>query len=78
MKTLFCHESTALAAGAHRLSTLFTHYLLTTPTEITSSLHKIQITGEWRDLKRVMDDVTDRPCSALKARAPRTYLSDTQ
>lgn len=38
--------------GSHRLSSLFVRYILNspTPTEIISSLHKIQIIGERRDL----------------------------
>lgn len=53
---------TVWPAGSHCLSSLFVHYILNPPmpTEIISSLHKIQIIGEWHDLwklKHLMADV---------------------
>lgn len=42
----------ALPARSHCLSSIFMHYVLNSapPTKIISSLHKIQIIGEWHDL----------------------------
>lgn len=47
---------------SHCLSSIFAHYILNSPppTKIISSLHKIQIIGEWHDLwnlKHLMADV---------------------
>lgn len=52
----------ALLARSHCLSSIFMHYILNSPppTKIISSLHKIQIIGEWHDLtnlKHLMVDV---------------------
>lgn len=56
------HYWKASPARSHCLSSIFTHYILNSPppTKIISSLHKIQIIGEWHDLsnlKRLMADV---------------------
>lgn len=42
----------ALPVRSHCLSSIFMHYILNSPppTKIISSLHKIQIIGEWHDL----------------------------
>lgn len=56
------YYSIALPARSHCLSSVFMHYILNSPlpTKIISSLHKIQIIGEWHDLtnlKHLMLDV---------------------
>lgn len=51
----------ALPARSHCLSSIFMHYILNSPppTKIISSLHKIQIIGEWHDLRNLKHLMVD-------------------